>query len=109
MNCEYVSGVFFLQELVVHDVQSMSAIIIGTLIRQLYTISFDCIYTGTSLFKIMICRYVGKIDIIQVCRKQVAVKNGGKKSSTLLPQLQWYKPNIPYTQAASPRFETNTG
>lgn len=88
MNCEYVSGVFFLQELVVHDVQSMSAIIIGTLIRQLYTISFDCIYTGTSLFKFMICRCVGKIDIIRVCKKQVAVKNGGKKSSTLLPQLQ---------------------
>lgn len=58
----------------------------------------------------MICKCVGKINIIQVCRKQVAKKKiGGKKSSTLLPQLQWYKPNIPYTQAASPRFETNTG
>lgn len=65
--------------------QSMSAIIIGTLIRQLYTISFDCIYTGTSLFKIMICRCVGKIDIIQVCRKQVAVKNGGKNRPHCCP------------------------
>lgn len=46
------------------DVQSMSAIIKGSLIRQLYTMSFDCIYTGTSLFKFMICRCVGKIDII---------------------------------------------
>lgn len=61
------------------DVQSMSAIIKGSLIRQLYTMSFDCIYTGTSLFKFMICRCVGKIDIIRVCRKQVAIKNGGKK------------------------------
>lgn len=85
---KYVSSVFFLQELVMLDVQSMSAIIKGSLIRQLYTMSFDCIYTGTSLFKFMICRCVGKIDIIRVCRKQVAIKNGGKKSSTLLPQLQ---------------------
>lgn len=87
-ECEYVSSMFFLQELVMLDVQSMSAIIKGSLIRQLYTMSFDCIYTGTSLFKFMICRCVGKIDIIRVCRKQVAIKNGGKKSSTLLPQLQ---------------------
>lgn len=79
VNCEYVSSVFFLQELVMLDVQSMSDIIKGSLIRQLYTMSFDCIYTGTSLFKFMICRCVGKIDIIRVCRKQVAIKNGGKK------------------------------
>lgn len=79
MNCEYVSSVFFLQELVMLDVQGMSAIIKGSLIRQLYTMSFDCIYTGTSLFKFMICRCVGKIDIIRVCRKQVAIINGGKK------------------------------
>lgn len=30
VNCEYVSSVFFLQELVMLDVQSMSAIIKGT-------------------------------------------------------------------------------